>query len=541
MEARKDRANRAVRSARAMAATSHPLASTVAVDTLRAGGSAVDAAIAANALLGLVEPMSCGIGGDLCALIWDARAETLYGLNACGRAPHDLSRDVFSEQGLERIPPRGPMSWTVPGCVDGWFALHERFGRLPVADLLAPTIHHAARGVRVPPVIASMWQAAERALTDDDGARETFLLHGRAPHPGERVRNTDLAAALRMIAQEGQEAFYRGEIADRLVSFSKESGGYFSSSDFKEHTSTWVEPLSVTYAGTTVWELPPSTQGIAVLQMLRLLDGFEMQALQHNSAPYLHLLIEVKKLVYEDRARFYADPARVDIPIQRLLSPEYAAQRRKRLDRSNAASAVLPGDAMVSSDTVYLTVVDEQRNAASLIQSIFHSFGSGMVPTGLGFALQNRGSLFHLDARHPNRLEPGKRPFHTIIPGFVTKDGEPLLSFGVMGGDMQPQGQLQVLLNLLLFGMDAQQAGDALRFRHDGSSSPSGEAANGVGTVYLEPPLFAAAAEPLRARGHHVEARAAGYGGYQGIWFDHATQRLVGGSERRKDGCVLGY
>jgi len=526
----------------AMVATSQPLAVQVGIDILKRGGSAVDAAIAVNAALGLVEPMSCGIGGDLFAIVWDAEAKKLLGLNGSGRSPYGLNREIFTEQGMDRIPLRGPLSWSVPGCVDAWFTLHDRFGRLPLPNLLAPTIQYAEAGFPVSPVIASMWYQVTDLLSADPGAAATYLPNGGAPACGEAFRNPDLARVLRLIAQGGKETFYRGEIAEEIVSTSRMLGGFFSLEDFADHASTWVDPVSVPYRGVDVWELPPNTQGIAVLEMLRILEGFDLVRLGHNSVEALHLMIEAKKLAYEDRARFYADPDFYDPPLGVLLSKDHATRQRQRIDPDRAGFELPPEDPRLGrGDTVYLTVVDGDRNGVSFIQSLYHGFGSGIVPQGLGFALQNRGSLFSLDPKHANTLEPHKRPFHTIIPGFVTQDGRPVFSFGVMGGDQQPQGQVQVLVNLIDFGKDTQAAGDALRFSHDGSSTPTGDRMRDGGIVYLEPGIDETIAEGLRQKGHRVEYREGGYGGYQGIWIDPETNMLHGGSEPRKDGCAIGY
>jgi len=523
-----------------MVAASQPLAVSAALELLRAEGTAVDAAIAANAVLSLVEPMSCGPGGDLFAIVWDAASKRLYGLNGSGRAPRALTRERFARDRIDRIPHDGPLSWTVPGCVDGWLALHGRFGRRSLADLFVPAIELAERGFPVSPVIAAAWKRAEQRLASDPGARSTFLVDGRAPRTGEIVRNPGLAKTLQRVGENGRTSFYCGEIAERIDRFSRSVGGALSGDDLCEHASTWVDPLSVRYRGYDVWELPPNTQGLAVLQILAILEGYELGAMDPTDPDYLHRLIEAKKLVYADRARYYADPDMVDVPIEALLSPSYAAACRRRIAPERAALEARPGlgDA---ADTVYLTVVDEDRNCVSLIQSIYEDFGSGLVPPGLGFALQNRGCLFSLDPDHPNLLVPGKRPFHTIIPGFVTRAGRPVFSFGVMGGDMQPQGQVQVLVNLLDFGMDAQAAGDALRIRHDGSQTPVGDRMLDGGTVVLEPGFPEETIDGLRAKGHRVRAEADGFGGYQGIWIDPGTGALHGGSDPRKDGCAIGY
>ena len=526
----------------AMVATSHPLAAEAGVNILRRGGSAMDAAIATNAVLGVVEPMSCGLGGDVFAIVWDHETQSMHGFDGCGRAPAQMTRAAYAERDLNRIPLRGPLSWTVPGCVDGWHVLHERFGRLAMADLLAPAIHYARSGFPVSPVIGHAWHKATDLLSKDPGAQSTYLPGGRAPRIGERFRNLDLAMTLETIAREGRDAFYLGTIADQLAEASSLLDAFLSKDDLAKHESTWVDPVSVPYAGYDVWELPPSTQGLAALQMLRILDGFDLVAMGHNSADYLHHLIEAKKLAYVDRARHYADPAFADVPVDALISAEYAKRQRARLDSEHAARDIAPGDPTLrNGDTVYLTVVDGKRNAVSFIQSIYHGFGSGIVPPGLGFAMQNRGHLFHLDPNHANTLEPGKRPFHTIIPGFVTREGAPVFPFGVMGGDMQPQGHVQVLLNLFHFAMDPQQAGDAIRFRHDGSSTPTGDTMTDGGTVHLEPGLPDETVARLAAMGHQITITEAGYGGYQGIWIDEDTGMLHGGTESRKDGCAMGY
>jgi len=525
-----------------MVATSQPLAVRTGIDVLKSGGTAVDAAIAVNAMLGLVEPMSCGIGGDVFAIVWEAATQRLYGLNGSGRSPASLSRQWFLDQGHQTIPSRGPLSWSVPGCVDGWFALHERFGRAPMSELLRPTIEVAKAGFSVTPVIALMWQAAAERLAQDPGAAAVFLPNGRAPESEDVFRNPELADALAFVSEDGNDAFYHGRIAEELAAFSNEVGGFLSLADFANHTSSWVDPISVSFRGYDVWQLPPNTQGLALLQMLKILEPVDIAAMEQGSSEYLHLLIEAKKLAYEDRARFYADPEFYDVPIEALLSDDYASRLRDRINPLRATTELLVEDPrLIHGDTVYLSVLDEEGNAVSFIQSIFNDFGSGIVPPGLGFAIQNRGSLFHLDPDHANAFTPNKRPFHTIMPGFVTQDGRPVFSFGVMGGDMQPQGQLQVLMNLIEFGMDPQLAGEALRFRHDGSSTPVGGYMKDGGVVRVEPGFPETTLDELRAKGHRVETGSDGFGGYQGIWIDAESGTLLGGSEPRKDGCAIGY
>ncbi|MGE0538488.1 MAG: gamma-glutamyltransferase [Pirellulales bacterium] len=525
-------------------ATSQPLASQAGLEVLRAGGTAADAAVAANAVLGVVEPMSCGIGGDLYVIYWDAKAKKLYGLNASGRSPRGLSRAELRKQG-EFIPETGPLSWSVPGCVSGWGLLLERFGKQPLPEILAAAIDYAEGGFPVSEIIAADWHSSTKSLSRYPTSAATYLPGGHAPRTGEIFRNPRLAASLRQIAAGGPNAFYRGPIADEIVAYSKSVGGYFSADDFAEHTADWVEPVSTNYRGYDVWEIPPPGQGIAVLEMLNLLEGYDLRSLGHNSAEYLHRIVEAKKLVYADRARFYADPKFADVPTAELISKPYAERRRRRIDLARAATDVSPGDPRQErGDTVYLTVVDMDRNCCSFIQSNFYGFGSQMVPGELGFVLQNRGALFSLADDHPNRFEPGKRPFHTIIPAMVTRDGQPWLSFGVMGGDMQPQGQVQVLLNMIDFGMNVQQAGDAPRVRHLGSASPTGEPASAEPNVVLcESGVSAAAVDGLRAKGHDVRhgAGVGGYGGYQGIWIDLEHCTLQGGTDPRKDGAAVGY
>ncbi len=527
---------------RGMVATSHPDAVRIGVEILQRGGNAADAAIAASAALGVVEPMSCGIGGDVFVIYWDHKTQKLYGLNGSGRSPFALNRQVFAERGLEQIPDHGPLSWSVPGCVAGWEDLRARFGSLPLKDLLEPSIALAQDGFPVSEVIARYWQAAERSLSRFPDSARTFLPGDRAPRTGEIFRNERLADTYRAIADEGPAAFYRGKIASQVVAFSQGEGGFFSLRDFEEHTSEWIEPVSTTYRGYQVWELPPNGQGIAALQMLNLLEPYDVASMGPGSAEYLHLLIEAKKLAFADRAKFYADPHGQRLPTAELISKEYAARQGKRIDRAKAADDVPAGDPKLThGDTVYLTVVDKDRNCCSFIQSNYFGFGSQMVPGELGFALQNRGALFALDDTHLNRLEPHKRPFHTIIPAMVTREGQPVFCFGVMGGDMQPQGHVQVLVNIIDFGMNVQQAGDAARVRHLGSATPTGLPQNGSGVVQVESGIAESTRLELERRGHQVLVGGGGFGGYQGIWIDWKNGVLHGATEPRKDGCASGY
>ncbi len=525
-----------------MVATSHPWAAQVGLDVLRNGGNAVDAAVAVNAMLGVVEPMSCGIGGDLFTIVWDNKTQKLYGLNGSGRSPATISRQVFQERQLEKIPLDGLLCWSTPGCVSGWDELLRRFGTKELSELLAPSIETAENGFPVTEVIAHYWKGAEKDLAKWPDSAATFLIDGRAPRMGEVFRNPNLAQSYRLIAEHGAKAFYEGEIAHAIASFSQANGGYLSLADLQKHASEWIEPVSTNYRGYEVWELPPNGQGIAVLQMLNILEGFELKSLQPGDAQWLHLFTEAKKLAFADRAKFYADPAMADAPVEWLISKEYAAKRRKLIDMDHAAKVVAAGDEPPShGDTVYLTVVDKDRNCCSLIQSNYYGFGSKVTPGNVGFAIQNRGALFALDEHHLNRLEPRKRPFHTIIPALVTKDGRPWFCFGVMGGDMQPQGHVQVLVNLIDFGLNVQAAGDAARVEHLGSATPTGEAAKGVGILNVESGVSDEAVKDLRAKGHYVNRVRGNGGGYQGILIDWETGVLHGATEARKDGAALGY
>ncbi len=540
-----------------MACTSQPLATQIALDILKKGGSAVDAAIAANAALGLMEPTGSGIGGDLFAIVWDAKTKKLHGLNASGRSPYGLTLQHFKDRGLSTIPPHGPLPVTVPGCVDGWFELHQRFGKLPMNDILAPAIAYAREGFPVSELIAHYWVRGGRALQRFPNFAATFLPEGTAPKKGDLFRNPDLARTYETIARGGRDAFYRGELAAVMSAFCERNECFLRLKDFADHNSTWVDPVSTNYRGYDIWELPPNGQGIAVLQMLNLLEPYDLTSMGHNSAEYLHRLVEAKKLAFEDRARFYADPDFVKAPTTALISKAYAEQRRKLLNPRRASTKLDPGDPKLGqSDTIYLTVADEQRNMVSLIQSNYRGFGSGLVPDGLGFVFQDRGELFSLDESHPNVYAPHKRPFHTIIPGFVTKDGRPWLSFGVMGGDMQPQGHVQVLCNLIDFGMTLQEAGDAARFHHQGSTEPTadlvvsnaqgGPQAGSVrmtegGWLTLESGVSPDVLRDLARKGHDVRIETDGFGGYQAILYDADRGVFLGASDFRKDGQAAGY
>jgi gamma-glutamyltranspeptidase / glutathione hydrolase len=526
-----------------MVCASHPLAAQIGLDVLKNGGNAVDAAIATNAAMGLMEPTSCGIGGDLFAIVFDAKTQKLYGLNASGPAPKNATLKAFQDRNLTSIPERGPLSWSVPGCVEGWDQLRVKFGTKSFAVLLEPTIRYANDGVPVPEVIAGYWKASERTLARDPGLKNTFLPTGRAPIAGEVFKNPELAKSLQKIAKLGREGYYQGDIAAAILKLSDAQGGLFQQADFTDFHAEWLDPVKTTYRGYDVWELPPPGQGIAALQMLNTLEPYEIKKLGPNSADYWHLLVEAKKLAFADRATYYTDPRFAKVPTDELISKKYAAERGKLIDMKQTMLQVPAGDGLLGkADTIYLTVVDKDRNCVSLIQSNYLGFGSGLSAPGTGFGLQNRGCLFSLDPNHANKLEPGKRPFHTIIPAMVTQAGKPYFSFGVMGGDMQPQGHVQVLVNLLDFGMGVQAAGDAARIEHIGSATPTGKAgaANG-GTILAEYGIPEAIVQDLTARGHIIQRTKVNGGGYQGILIDPKTGVLHGATESRKDGVAVGY
>ncbi|WP_034475188.1 gamma-glutamyltransferase [Aestuariibacter salexigens] len=522
-----------------MVATSQPLATQVGLEVLRKGGNAIDAAIAANAMLGLVEPTGCGIGGDLFAIVWDAETKQLYGLNASGRSPATLNREVFAEKGLDKIPPFGPLPVSVPGAVDGWFMLHDRFGSVPMSEILTPAIEYAKNGFPVSELIAYYFEMNRKRIGQYPGFAETFLLNGRTPRKGEIFKNPNLAATYEKIATGGRDAFYKGDIARVIGAFMQEQGGYLSYEDLAAHTSNWVEPVSTNYRGYDVWELPPNGQGIAALQILNILEQYDIQGMGLDSADYIHTFVEAKKLAFEDRAKYYADPAFNDIPVDWLISKEYAQQRRKLIDPEQAAKRYDAG--LIDGDTIYLTVADKAGNMVSLIQSNYRGMGSGMIPTDLGFVLQNRGEMFQLEEGHFNTLEPGKRPFHTIIPAFVTRNNKPWLSFGVMGGATQPQMHAQIVVNLIDFGMNLQEAGDAPRILHSGSSEPTGETMTDGGYVSLENGFSAQTRRKLLHMGHVLREVSGHYGGYQAIMRDPISGVYFGASESRKDGQAAGF
>ena len=534
-----------------MAATSQPLASQVAIDILKKGGNAIDAAIAANATLGLMEPTGNGIGGDIFAIVWDAESQQLYGLNGSGRSPQSLTLEYFKKHGYESIPATGPLPVSVPGTVDGWFELHKRFGSMDMTKVLNPAIEYAREGFPVSELIAYYWQGNARYLQDFPGFKEIFMPGGEAPKKGEIFKNPYLANTLEKIAEGGRDVFYEGEIAHKIDEYmrthapkymkgEKGEGGFLRYEDLASHQSEWVEPISTTYRGYRVWELPPNGQGTAALQILNILEGYDIASMDFGSKEHIHTFVEAKKLAFEDRAKFYADPDFADIPLDKLISKEYAKKRRELIDPERAARSYPAGE-LEQGNTIYLTVADNRGNMVSLIQSNYRGMGSGMTPGKLGFVLQDRGELFSLEEGHNNVYKPGKRPFHTIIPAFITKDGKPFLSFGVMGGSMQPQGHAQIVMNIVDFGMNIQEAGDAPRIRHGGSSQPTGGKMNDGGKLYLESGYQYQPIRELMQMGHDIEYTVGGFGGYQAIKYDPEENVYYGASESRKDGEAIGY
>ena len=540
-----------------MAATAHPLATQVAIDILKSGGNAVDAAIAANAAIGLMEPTGNGIGGDLFAIIWDPKTKKLYGLNASGRSPLGRSYDELIERldGRDSLPALGDLPVSVPGTVDGWFEMHKRFGEIPMRKILQPAIDYGENGFPVSPVIGFYLERSlagfERridSINEFDNARATYFKNG-APKAGTIFKNPDLAKTLTLIAGKGRKAFYEGEIAQTIDAYMKRIGGDLRYEDFSNHKSEWVEPGCVEYRGFDLCELPPNGQGFAALQMANILKNVDLAQWPRGSAEVLHYITEAKRLAFEDLGRFYADPAFADIPIKGLLSEDYGRKRFALIDPEKANPNPAPGDPKLEGegDTTYLTVADKNGMMVSLIQSNYRGMGSGLVPDGLGFMLQDRGELFSLDPNHPNVYAPGKRPFHTIIPAFVMKDGAPFMSFGLMGGGMQPQGHMQVLINIVDYGMNIQEAGDAARLNHVGGRASTDrlddDSIDLMGTLNVEPGIPANTVEKLRAMGHRVEIVENGvmFGGYQAILRDPQTGVYAGATEMRKDGLAAGY
>ena len=547
-----------------MAATEQPLATQIAIDILKKGGSAVDAAIAANAAIGLMQPVLNGMGGDLFAIVYDPKTHKLYGYNSSGRSPmgRDLTKlkaeieTAYKKAGMPtkaHIPPVGSLPVTVPGTVDGWFALHGKFGKLPIKDDLAPAIHYATIGFPVTQLVSAYWKGNMEAfekykdlIEESDNARHTYLIAdgsgGHTPAEGEIFKNPDLAHTLTLIAGGGRDAFYKGAIAHTIDAYFKRIGGDLRYADFAAHHGEWVTPLSVNYRGYDVYELPPNGQGAAALQMLQILKAYDLKKMGAGSADTLTAMIEAKRLAFEDLAKWYADPKFVKVPMKGLLSDAYADERRKLIELAHANPDIGPGDPRLhDGDTIYLTTADKDGMMVSLIQSNYRGMGSGLVADGLGFMFQDRGELYSLDPEAANAYAPGKRPFHTIIPAFVMKDGQPFLSFGLMGGDMQPQGHVQVLTDIIDFGMNVQEAGDAARWRHYGGAEPTGEPSTGIGTVEMESGFDPAVKAELEKRGYKIVGGTGNFGGYQAIMWDAKNHVYWGASEMRKDGEAAGY
>ena len=517
---------------------SQPLAAQAGIDILKAGGNCIDAAICTNAMLGLTEAASNGIGGDLFAIVWIEKDQQLYGLNASGRAPYDWNLAAAQALGLESISRLSPLSWSVPGCVSGWDALNTRFGKLKLAQCLEAAIDYATNGFPLSPIISTHFEFDPKQAPS---LANVYHPNGQQPKYGDVFRNPLLAKSYQAISEGGPEAFYQGEIADRIVATSTALGGKMSHRDLKDHTATWVDPVSSNYRGWDVWEIPPNGQGIAALQILNLLEQFDISSLEPNSAEHLHLFAEAKKLAFEDRAQYYADVEFADVPVEWLISKDYARQRVKLIDPKQARGRMEYGDPQLDSDTVYLTAADGDGNMVSFIQSNYSGYGSAICPEEVGFPIQNRGQAFSLDPRHRNRLEPHKRPFHTIIPAFMTRNGRPVMSFGVMGGDFQPQGHSQIVMNVIDFGMSPQQAGDQPRISHSGSSSPWGAKSTDGGQLIFEHGIDEMVRQQLAQMGHRIQPGIGAHGGYQAIWRLNDPLRYFGGSDPRKDGAAIGY
>lgn len=525
-----------------MVATSHPLATQIGLDVLKKGGNAIDAAIAANAALGLMEPTGCGIGGDLFAIVWDGKTKKLYGLNASGRSPQALTLDYFEKNKMEKIPSHGPLPVSVPGAVDGWFELHKKFGSMKMTEILAPAIDYSEKGFPLTELIAWYMHRSVPFFKSKGFPNIQDIYEaqngGKLPNEGEIYKNPYLANTYRKIANGGRDAFYKGDIAKTIGKFIQDQGGFLSAKDFAAHKSEWVEPVSINYRGYDVWELPPNGQGIAALQMLQILKGYDFSKIEWGSAEHLHLFTEAKKLAFEDRAKYYADMDFFKVPVEELLSDEYANKRRAQItDKAGTYNA----GKISAGETIYMTVADKNGTMISLIQSNYRGMGSGMAPPKLGFMLQDRGELFSLKRGQANTLEPGKRPFHTIIPAFITKDGKPFVSFGVMGGDFQPIGHTQIVMNLIDFGMNLQEAGDAPRWDHTGGASPMGKITTDTGLIRTESGIPYSTIRALMDRDHKMGTGRGIYGGYQAILWDDKNKVYHGASESRKDGHAAGY
>ena len=521
-----------------MAATSHPLATQTAISILKNGGNAIDAAIAANAVLGLVEPTGCGIGGDLFAIIWSADEKKLFGLNSSGPAPKNISINKLKQKGLEKIPPYGPLPVTVPGAVAGWVSIHKKFGLLEFNELFNDAINYAENGFPVTELVSYYLERSSEIFAAYPNFKDVWMPNGKTPKKGEIFINKNLAENYKEIANTYGKSFYSGKIAENIVNTVNAQGGFFSMSDLNSFEPEWINPVSTNYRGYDVWELPPNGQGIAALQILNILERFDIESMGFGTSDYIHLFTEAKKVVYEDRAKYYADTNFSNIPVEKLISKEYANERSKLINLKKSSKSFNPGNLEIG-DTIYLTVADSFGNMVSLIQSNYRGMGSGVVPDNTGFMLQDRGEMFSLDPNHMNSLMPGKRPFHTIIPAFITKNDKPFISFGLMGGAMQPQGHAQIIVNLVDFKMNLQEAGDAPRIRHVGSSQPTGEKMLDGGYLSLEKSFDKNEISKLKKMGHKFQYDLGGFGGYQAIMIKDGV--YYGASESRKDGHASGY
>ena len=521
-----------------MAATSHPLATQTAISILKNGGNAIDAAIAANAVLGLVEPTGCGIGGDLFAIIWSADEKKLFGLNSSGPAPKNISIKKLKQKGLEKIPPYGPLPVTVPGAVAGWVSIHKKFGLLEFNKLFNDAINYAENGFPVTELVSYYLERSSEIFAAYPNFKDVWMPNGKTPKKGEIFINKNLAENYKEIANTYGKSFYSGKIAENIVNTVNAQGGFFTMSDLNSFEPEWINPVSTNYRGYDVWELPPNGQGIAALQILNILERFDIESMGFGTSDYIHLFTEAKKVVYEDRAKYYADTNFSNIPVEKLISKEYANERSKLINLKKSSKSFDPGNLEIG-DTIYLTVADSFGNMVSLIQSNYRGMGSGVVPDNTGFMLQDRGEMFSLDPNHMNSLMPGKRPFHTIIPAFVTKNDKPFISFGLMGGAMQPQGHAQIIVNLVDFKMNLQEAGDAPRIRHVGSSQPTGEKMLDGGYLSLEKSFDKNEISKLKKMGHKFQYDLGGFGGYQAIMIKDGV--YYGASESRKDGHASGY
>ncbi len=522
----------AVMSNRGIVCTSQPLAAQAGVSMLLRGGNAIDAAIATAAALNVVEPMSTGLGGDAFALVYLSKSNELKALNASGRAPYAASLETLQNLGYQKMPEAGIHSVTIPGTLDGWCSLLDKYGTMSLAEVLVPAIELAENGFPVTEAIGRLWKRNSAKLQSNAAAAQTYLIDGRAPEPGEIVVQPDLARTFKKIAEGGRDVFYKGEIAEAIVACSRENGGLIAIQDLIDHTSTWVTPISTNYRGYDVYECPPNSQGLTAILALNILEGYDLQSLEHNSPEYLHLLIEAVRLAFADANRYLADLDFMDVPVESLLSKSYAEQRRHLIDANKARQGIEAGVPNTGGDTVYLAVTDRDGNSVSFINSIYSGFGSGVVVGGTGVCLQSRGSLFSLEAGHPNCIAPHKRPYHTIIPAMVFKDGNLFLTFGVMGGFMQPQGHVQVLLNIIDFKMGVQTALDAPRFYYIQGSECA-----------FEPGISPGILQELANKGHHIVKQddpRRKFGGGQVIMIHPQTKALIAGSDPRKDGCAIG-